>query len=403
MPLVKQLQTSEFVGSGHPDKVADTISESLHSHLVRKHGNHAQAAIEVIANKGFVGVAGEYKVKTRNDEKAFLEQLPHIVKHQLNTFGYDEKEFLVFQHLQQQSDDIRSASINEEGLLPGDQCIVTGFANDDPKTQQLPLSYVVARDIVKKLEEKGFPYVSSSKDSKCLICLKENRKLNHCTLSVHVNESEPISRVRHQIKEEVILPVFGSYGIDFNPAWIYINPKGNFHTGGLLADTGVTNRKLMVDTYGTIARHGGGGLCGKDLTKIDRLAAYLARWICKHLTAAGVCSYLELDLVYRFGFRFPTISIYEVQKEKLSINCIRECIRQTFLEPYPLDKLRDKFNQFFIEGGVVSYGHFGWEKYPWEKIEPEIIQKIEIFLEKYGKNKGKISAMNRGEKRVEKT
>ncbi|GCE63156.1 S-adenosylmethionine synthase [Candidatus Mycoplasma haematohominis] len=362
-----KIQVSESVGLGHPDKIADVIADKLLEVVLEK-DIRAQFACEVLTSQNLIVVAGE--LTTSYKEKLDVEG---IVGEILLNLGYEVSRFSIVSNLKEQSLDIRSTSI-EGGIVSGDQSVVLGCASNET-TNYMPLAFNVATDLTRTLNNciRNKEIVGGKYDCKSLVVI-EDKKIKTLILSVQHDIDVDLGLFKEELYRKVVLPSLNKYSLVFDKSDLLINQSGKFVIGGLDADTGLTNRKLIVDSYGTSVRHGGGGYSGKDLTKVDRLGAYYARWICKNIVAAGLCSYLELELVFHYGSAEPLIII----KNTDSLHDLKSIIPKVF--PIKFAEIYELFNKPIKYSKLACYGHFGREELdlPWEKLD--MVDKLKSIL-----------------------
>ncbi|AEW45988.1 S-adenosylmethionine synthetase [Mycoplasma haemocanis str. Illinois] len=359
------LRTSEAVGTGHPDKIADRIAEEI-LEAVSSQDIHGRVACEVLVSRNIVAIAGEITTEAKVNYE-------EVARKSLSEQGYDPSGFRFVIDIKNQSEDIERAAI-ERGIKSGDQSVVYGFAADETDNF-LPIDYAIARDLIVKTEDliDSGKLKWAKKDMKVLVSIRvENQEyyLEDLLFSIQHTDNVDLSQIKKDIFKEVLVPVVeGHYSFVMEKANILknINKSGRFVIGGLDADTGVSNRKLVIDSYGTNIRHGGGGLCGKDLSKIDRVGAYYARWICKNFVAAGVCRFMELQLAYSFGSERPMIVSVAVDSDE-SEEDIKSAVEVVF--PFTVSELVDRFRfSKFSYKDLIKNGHFGDESLPWEKTD----------------------------------
>lgn len=266
------IQVAEFIGPGHPDKIADTIADKL-LEVVLSMDLEAQFACEVLASHRLIVVAGEISGKLSDNF-----DVESVVREVLVGLDYDFEKFQITTDIQEQSRDIRSTSVKGiRGIVSGDQSIVIGYACKDT-SNYLPLAFEVSRSLINtlmKCREDG-SIEGAKHDCKSLVVL-DGREVLQLIFSAQYSEEVDLNAFRRDIFEKVVTRVIEQYGLFLDANSVLINSSDKFVIGGLDADTGITNRKIVVDSYGTAAKHGGGGYSGKDLTKVDRLGAYYAR------------------------------------------------------------------------------------------------------------------------------
>lgn len=383
--IEKKLFTSESVSEGHPDKVCDQIADAVLDACL-KNDENSRVACEVFTSDNFVLVGGEITTKSKIDVQT-------IVKNVLEDIGYDKKELItdfhtveVLDRVGQQSPDISMgvSQENPEEQGAGDQGIMFGYATNETDGY-MPLAIVIAHKLVReatKLRKLG-QFKGSRPDMKSQVTIDytdpQNIRIDTILMSVQHEPGIDISEFKKYIHDEIMVKVAKSFGmnVDFK---FYINPTGRFVIGGPAGDTGVTGRKIIVDTYGGYAEHGGGAFSGKDPSKVDRSAAYMARYIAKNLVAAGVADRLLIQLSYGIGIAEPlSIAIKTYNTAHYSDDKILEIIRKNFdcrpgmiIKNFSLKKPNFKYQD------VANYGHFGRPDLdlPWEKLDKvEIIKK----------------------------
>lgn len=362
-----KLHIAEAVGSGHPDRIADRISNIVHD-VLNPTVHKQPTAIETLVTSGLVLIAGEVGPGVVVDVEAIKARISEF----LDSIGYSGASFEILVKLKTQSQDIVTASRDEEvGLKSGDQCVAVGYATNSTPNR-MPLAWNVARAIIAKVEDLRERDVIPGlrRDAKCLVSLFD-KELNYLVLSVHHDEQHNAApeELRRGLYAKAVTPVLLDMGVKFNSPWIHIN-RTPFNIGGLDADTGATNRKTTVDAYGTAAPHGGGGLNGKDMDKIDRLLAYYMRWICVNIVGAGLCSELELQAHIRPGAWKPSFSLGRVTGiiDSLQWSQLAKVIRRVF--DHKLGEIHEIFgvwNEKLEELGEL--GHFGRPELPWETLD----------------------------------
>ena len=378
---MKKFFTSESVTEGHPDKVCDQIADAVLDAVLAQDGN-ARAAIECCATTGMVLVMGELSTNCYVD-------ISRIVKDTVKEIGYTEGQgfsynsLAVITAIHAQSADIAlgvDASLErKEGggaydqIGADDQGMMFGYAvNETPEL--MPLPYMLAQKLAAKLAEVRknglLPYLRPDGKTQVTVEYEDGKPVRVDTVVVSAQHDEQVSQeqLRADIKQHVILPVIGDAWLDENTKY-FINPTGRFEIGGPAGDSGLTGRKIIVDTYGGRCAHGGGSFSGKDATKVDRSAAYMARYICKNIVAAHLADECEIELAYAIGVANP-VSVYvntygtgRVSDEKLV-----QIIRENFdLRPQAIiEKLGLRRPVF---KATAAYGHFGREGFPWEQTD----------------------------------
>jgi S-adenosylmethionine synthetase len=376
----KKLFTSESVSEGHPDKVCDQISDAVLDACLALDSN-AHVACEVFATANYVLVGGEITIA--NNQTINVKE---IVKNVLKSIGYNDISLGTDYHtveivdkVRQQSPDINMGvsrgSIEEQGA--GDQGIMFGYATTESEGY-MPLAIVVAHKLVReatRLRKEGL-FKGSRPDMKSQVTIDytdpNNIKIDTVLMSVQHDEDIDEVAFKNYIHDEIMVKVAESFNLNTDFKY-YINPTGRFVIGGPAGDTGVTGRKIIVDTYGGYAEHGGGAFSGKDPSKVDRSAAYMARYMAKNLVAAGVADRLLIQLSYGIGIAEPlSIAIKTYHTAKYSDEKILEVINKVFdcrpgliVKNFSLNKPYWKYQE------TCNYGHFGRPDIvlPWEKLD----------------------------------
>ena len=368
---MKKFFTSESVTEGHPDKLCDFISDSILDAYLGKDEN-SRVACETVASKGEVIVTGEI---TSTAENINIEE---IVRNAIKKIGYDNantdidyRTCKVHINISKQSPDIALGTNDEIGGA-GDQGMMFGFACDETK-EYMPLPISLAHKLAKRLTEvrRNGEIDYLRPDGKTQVTVEYDGirpvRIDTIVVSAQHNEDANLDTLRKDIREKVIDSVVPQNMLDENTKY-YINPTGRFAIGGPLGDSGLTGRKIIVDTYGGYSRHGGGAFSGKDATKVDRSASYMARFIAKNIVANRYAKKCEIQLSYAIGVAEP-ISIYidtfgtaTIPEEE-----IVEKIKSKFdLTPKGIIKYLDLKKPIYKE--TTNYGHFGKENLAWEKI-----------------------------------
>ena len=377
---MKRLFTSESVTEGHPDKLCDYISDSILDAYFEKDPN-ARVACETVAGKGQILVTGEITSSANVD----IEQ---IVRNTVREIGFDNAETdidyktcKVLLNISKQSSDIAlgvdkslesKRGSKEESEGAGDQGMMFGFATDETD-EYMPMPIYLAHKLAKRLTEvrknKIIDYIRP--DGKVQVTVEyENdkpKRIDTIVVSTQHEATADLEKLKEDIKEFVVKPIVPEELLDSETRY-FINPTGRFVIGGPLGDSGLTGRKIIVDTYGGYSRHGGGAFSGKDPTKVDRSAAYMARYIAKNIVANGLAKKCEIQLSYAIGVAQP-VSIYvdTFGTGKVSENEIVKKIKNTFnLTPRGIIKSLDLRRPIYKQ--TTNYGHFGKENLPWEKI-----------------------------------
>ena len=386
--MERRLFTSESVTEGHPDKICDQVSDAILDALYEQ-DPYSRVACETLTNTGFVMVMGEITTKANID-------IPQIVRNTVTTIGYDssEKGFdgntcAVMVALDKQSADIAmgvdkalEAKNGEEddaaidAIGAGDQGMMFGYATNETP-EYMPYSAALAQKLARQLTavRKNGPLSYLRPDGKTQVTVEydeNNKPVKLDAIVVSSQHAPEISQeqIHEDIKKYVIDAVVDPAMIDENTK-IFINPTGRFVIGGPNGDSGLTGRKIIVDTYGGVARHGGGAFSGKDCTKVDRSAAYAARYVAKNIVAAGLADKCEIQLSYAIGVAKPTsINVNTFGTGKLSDTKLVEIIRDNFdLRPAGIIRMLDLRRPIYKQ--TAAYGHFGRTDVdlPWEKLD----------------------------------
>ncbi|MCK5946071.1 MAG: methionine adenosyltransferase [Mycoplasmataceae bacterium] len=363
----KKLFTSESVGAGHPDKICDQISDTILD-AVLKGDENSRVAVEVMASNRLIIIGGEITTKTYVD---FVKCAWEV----LFVLGYSENDFTVISNINSQSPDINQGVDLANGKIgAGDQGIMFGYANEETP-ELMPLPITLSHRLVAKAEEDRlsgkFKWAGSDMKSQVTINYESGKPVVDTVLmSIQHKEEFNEKEFKEYISKEIIQKVLDKYEVDSSNYQVLINPTGKFVIGGPVGDTGLTGRKIIVDTYGGMGRHGGGAFSGKDYTKVDRSAAYAARWVAKHIVAAKLAKEVEIQLSYAIGLPDPiSISINTFGTETISIDKIESAVRKTF--DLSLDGIINKLGlKKPIYKQTATFGHFGRPdlNLPWEKL-----------------------------------
>ena len=364
--------TAESVMRGHPDKLCDLIADSVLDECL-KHDPASRVACEVMATHGHIIVAGEITTSAKPD-------VFNIVRDTLRDVGYDPKGYQIDCYIHDQSPDIAGAvepelaeGEDEDTLGAGDQGVIVGYAcNETP--EYLPMPVVAAQRLVTLLEISRMTGVipDIGPDGKVQVTMEYNGdtpvRITTVVVSVQHKEDTDINKLADLLDEYVFPLAFD--GMPADDAEIILNPSGKFVQGGPDADTGLTGRKLMVDSYGTFAPHGGGAFSGKDATKVDRSGAYMARYIAKNIVAAGFAQRCQVTLAYAIGEKEPVMVDVNTfgTGGPCEDDCLSAAVRKAYdLTPAGIIKQLNLLNPIYSR--TAAGGHFGREDFPWENIE----------------------------------
>ena len=390
--LNRRLFTSESVTEGHPDKICDQISDSILDAILAEDPN-ARVAAETSVTTGLVLVAGEITTSTYVDIPKVVRETIREIGYTRAKYGFDAETCAVLTSIDEQSVDIaqgvdqaleaREGQMTEEELDEigaGDQGLMFGYAtNETPELMPLPIS--LAHKLSRRLAEvrKNGTLEYLRPDGKTQVTVEydeDNNPVRIDTIVISTQHAEEITleQIQEDLKKHVIEAVIPDELIDAETKY-FINPTGRFVIGGPQGDAGLTGRKIIVDTYGGYARHGGGALSGKDPTKVDRSAAYAARYVAKNIVAAGLADKAEVQLAYAIGVAHPvSIAVDTFGTGKLSETELVELVRENFdLRPAGIIKMLDLRRPIYKQ--TAAYGHFGRTdiELPWEQADKAAI------------------------------
>jgi len=371
------LFTSESVSEGHPDKVADQVSDAILDAILAE-DPEARVACETLVKTGMVLVAGEVRTNSWVDIEEITRNVVRDIGYNSSEIGFDWESCAVMNAIGKQSADIAvgvdEADGHEQGA--GDQGLMFGFAtNETDVLMPAPITY--AHRLVQRQAEvrKNGTLDFLRPDAKSQVTFRYNDQGKPCAIDAvvlstqhdaHVSQSD----LREAVLEEIIKPVLPEEWLSADTKY-FINPTGKFVIGGPVGDCGLTGRKIIVDTYGGMARHGGGAFSGKDPSKVDRSAAYAARYVAKNIVAAGLADKCEIQVSYAIGVAEPTsISINTFGTGKVSDAIISQLVREHFeLRPAGLVKMLDLKRPIYLP--TAAYGHFGREEenFTWERTD----------------------------------
>ena len=383
--MEKLLFTSESVTEGHPDKICDQISDAVLDAMLA-HDPMSRVACETAITTGLVLVMGEITTQGHVDIQKIVRDTITEIGYDHSSYGFDANTCGVIVALDEQSADIAmgvdkaleaklsDSQIDEVGA--GDQGMMFGYATnetDEYMPYPIYLAHKLTRQLTKVRKDGTLAYLRPDGKSQVTVEYDENGKpihINAVVISSQHDEEISWEQIQKDIRNYVIDPILPTELVDENTKY-YINPTGRFVIGGPNGDSGLTGRKIIVDTYGGWARHGGGAFSGKDPTKVDRSAAYAARYVAKNLVAAGLCDKAEIQLSYAIGVASPTsVMIDTFGTGKLSDEKLIEIIRENFdLRPAGIIQMLDLRRPIYKQ--TAAYGHFGRNDLdlPWEKLD----------------------------------
>lgn len=395
--MEKYIFTSESVTEGHPDKICDAVSDAILDACMAE-DPMSRVACETAMCTGFALVTGEITTKAVIDYQKIVRDTIREIGYDDSSKGFDADTCAVFVAMDQQSPDIamgvdkaleaRESSMTDEqieAIGAGDQGMMFGYATNETP-EYMPYSINLAHKLTRKLTEVRkngtLAYLRADGKSQVSVEYDENNKpvrLEAIVISTQHDEKVTQEQIHEDIRKYVIDAVVDPAMVDGNTK-IYINPTGRFVIGGPHGDAGLTGRKIIVDTYGGVGRHGGGAFSGKDCTKVDRSAAYAARYVAKNLVAAGYADRMEIQLSYAIGVAQPTsINVNTFGTGKVSEEKIVEVIRKHFdLRPAGIIKMLDLRRPIYKQ--TAAYGHFGRTDVdlPWEKLDKVDELKVEL-------------------------
>ena len=386
MPI--RLFTSESVTEGHPDKIADQISDAILDDLLRQ-DRHSRVAVETLITTGQVHVAGEVTTNGYAEIAELVRETVLRIGYDSSDKGFDGKSCGVSVSIGKQSSDIAQGVDDaienrlDDSIDPldlqgaGDQGLMFGYACDDTP-ELMPLPIALAHRLAKRLADVRhsglMPYLRPDGKTQVTIEYKGSRAVRIDTVVVSSQHSEEVdlySTLIPEIKNYVVEPVLAELGMDHTGFELLVNPTGRFVIGGPMGDAGLTGRKIIVDTYGGMARHGGGAFSGKDPSKVDRSASYAMRWVAKNVVAAGLATRCEVQVAYAIGRSHPVgLFVETFGTETVPVSEIQAAVLNTFdLRPAAIIRDLDLLRPIYSLTSV--YGHFGRElpEFTWERTD----------------------------------
>lgn len=400
------LFTSESVTEGHPDKIADQVSDAILDAILAKEAaleasgyvdsngvpaklDSVRCACETLVTTGSVVVSGEIRTQAYVDVQTIARDVIRRIGYDRAKYGFDCETCGVINMIHEQSPDIAQGvdeSFDAQAgrttdpldlIGAGDQGMMFGYASNETSTL-MPMPHYLASRLAERLSEVRhngtLNYLRPDGKTQVTVRYENNKPVAVETIVIstqHAAEIEDMNLIKDDLVEHVIAPVMDAVGIAWREAALYVNPTGRFVIGGPMGDTGLTGRKIIVDTYGGMGRHGGGAFSGKDCTKVDRSAAYAARWVAKNVVAAGLADRCEVELAYAIGVSYPlSIMVDTFGTEKVPVEAVTEAVKTVFdLRPGAI--IRDLDLRRPIYEKTAAYGHFGREDadFTWERCD----------------------------------
>jgi S-adenosylmethionine synthetase len=378
--MTSRLFTSESVSEGHPDKIADQISDAVLDAILTVDPK-ARVACETFVKTGMVLVGGEINTTAWVDIEELTRKTVKDIGYTHSDMGFDGGSCAVLNAIGKQSGDINQGVDREhpEEQGAGDQGLMFGYAsNETDVLMPAPITY--SHRLVQqqaKLRKNGqLPWLRPDAKSQVTFVYENGKPvaIDAIVLSTQHCDSVDNATIREAVMEEIIKPVMPKQWLTANTKY-HINPTGRFVIGGPMGDCGLTGRKIIVDTYGGMARHGGGAFSGKDPSKVDRSAAYAGRYVAKNIVAAGLAQRCEIQISYAIGVAEPTsISIDTFGTGVIDDDALVELVKRHFdLRPYGLIKMLDLERAIYLP--TAAYGHFGRDEFPWEKTDRAAVLK----------------------------
>lgn len=372
--MSQYLFTSESVSEGHPDKIADQISDAVLDEII-KQDPKARVACETYVKTGMALVGGEITTSAWVDIENLAREVICDIGYTSSEMGFDGRSCAVLNAIGKQSADINQGVDRENPLDQGagDQGIMFGYATNETDVF-MPAAITYAHRLMERqaqVRKSGkLDWLRPDAKSQLTFKYEDHKIVGIDAVVLSTQHAETISQkdLHEGVMEEIIKPVLPAHWLSKDTKY-FINPTGRFVIGGPMGDCGLTGRKIIVDTYGGAARHGGGAFSGKDPSKVDRSAAYAARYVAKNIVAAGLADRCEIQLSYAIGVAEPTsIMIETFGTGKVANELLVNLVRDFFdLRPYGLIKMLDLIQPIYRQ--TAAYGHFGREQFPWEKID----------------------------------
>lgn len=379
MNAKRHLFTSESVGEGHPDKLCDQVSDAILDACLRD-DPASHVACETFASTALILVGGEITTNTYVDVQSVAREIARDIGYTKSEYGLDCDSMAVLDMIHAQSPDINQG-VSGTGLKEfegqqgaGDQGMMFGFAcTETPELMPAPIMYAhaILRRATELRKNRSIPWLRPDAKSQVTIEYDGHKPIRVDTVVVSHQHDPDVSyeKIKETVIEEIVRPVLEPTGLLGKDAKFFINPTGRFVIGGPFGDTGLTGRKIIVDTYGGMGRHGGGAFSGKDPSKVDRSAAYMARYVAKNVVAAGLAERCEVQLAYAIGVPFPvSVMVDTFGTGSVEEEAITRAVTEVFdLSPAGIVKTLDLCRPIYQ--ATAAYGHFGRPEFPWEKTD----------------------------------